>query len=290
MTTNPTDKPRAKSRVPMATRVKHSEPIGTSMIRVVLAGGELDRFTASDCTDSYVKLVFLSPGVAYPRPLDMSAIKADLPAEHWPRLRTYTVRDWNQEALELTLDIVVHGDAGLAGPWARAVQPGDEVFVQGPGGDYAPDLNADWHLLVGDESALPAIAVTTASLPADAKARVFIEVDGPADEVALALPGAATLTWVHRAGRPVGELLVEAVAKLDFDDGFETGTVHAFVHGEAGFVKQIRQFLRIERGLAKEQLSISGYWRLGADDEGWRASKRQWNSEVEAAESAAGIV
>lgn len=284
MTTS--EKPKAKSRVPMATRVKRSEPIGSSMIRVVLAGGDLERFAASDCTDSYVKLVFLSPGVDYPRPLDMNAIKAELPSEHWPRLRTYTVRDWNQAALELTLDIVVHGDAGLAGPWARAVQPGDEVFVQGPGGDYAPDPEADWHLLVGDESALPAIAVATAALPADAKARVFIEVDGPVDEVPLELPSAATVTWVHRAGRPVGDLLVDAVSKLDF----EAGTVHAFVHGEAGFVKQIRQFLRIERGLAKEQLSISGYWRLGADDEGWRASKRQWISEVEAAESAAGIV
>jgi hypothetical protein len=65
--------------------------------------------------------------------------------------------------------------------------------------------------------------------------------------------------------------------------------VHAFVHGEAGFVKELRKLLRIERGLPREQLSISGYWRYGADDEAWRAAKRQWNREVEEVESAAGL-
>ncbi len=277
--------PAKRSRVPMLTRVLRSEPIGSSMIRVVLAGGELERFSPAPYTDSYVKLVFLTPGVDYPRPLDMNAIKADLPSEHWPRQRTYTVRAWDQEQLQLTLDIVVHGDAGLAGPWARSVRPGDEVFLVGPGGEYAPDPTADWHLLVGDESALPAIAVASAALPRSAHARVFIEVDGPADEVPLDLPPAATVSWLHRGGLPVGDLLVDAVTKLDF----EPGTVHAFVHGEAGFVKRIRHLLRVEKGLPREQLSISGYWRQGADDEGWRASKRQWVSEVEAAEAAAGV-
>lgn len=280
-----TTSPPPRSRVPMRALVRRSEPIGSSMIRIVLGGGELERFAPSPYTDSYVKLVFLSPGVAYPQPLDMNAIKADFPPAHWPRQRTYTVRDWNQERLELTLDIVVHGDSGLAGPWAKAVQPGDEVFLVGPGGDYAPSPDADWHLFVGDESALPAIAVATAALPTGARARVFIEVDGPVDEVPLDVPSGSQVRWLHRAGRPVGQLLVEAVEKLEFD----AGTVHAFVHGEAGFVKQIRQLLRIDRGLPREQLSISGYWRLGADDEGWRASKRQWNSEVEAAEVAAGV-
>lgn len=269
----------------MLTHVKRSEHIGSSMIRVVLAGGELDRFSPAPYTDSYVKLVFLSPGVEYPQPLDMNAIRADLPADHWPRQRTYTVRAWNQELLELTLDVVVHGDAGLAGPWARSVQPGDEVYLVGPGGEYAPDPAADWHLLVGDESALPAIAVASAALPPSAHAQIFIEVDGPADELPLDLPPTAKVNWLHRGGRPVGELLVDAVAKLDF----QAGTVHAFVHGEAGFVKRIRHLLRVERGLPREQLSISGYWRQGADDESWRAQKRQWISEVEAAEVAAGV-
>jgi NADPH-dependent ferric siderophore reductase len=277
--------PAPRARLAMLTEVRRSEPIGESMIRVVLGGGELERFSASVCTDSYVKLVFLSPGVEYPRPLDVNAVKTTHAAEDWPRLRTYTVRDWDAELQELTLDIVVHGDAGLAGPWAKGVKPGDEVFVVGPGGEYAPDPSADWHLLVGDESALPAICVSIGSLPADAAGHVFLEVDGPEGEVPLAGPAGVTVTWLHRAGGPVGQLLVDAVAGLDFP----AGKVHAFVHGEAGFVKELRRVLRIDRGLAREQLSISGYWRYGADDEAWRAAKRQWNQAVEAEESAAGV-
>lgn len=277
--------PAPRTRVAMRTEVRRSEPIGESMIRVVLGGGELERFTASPCTDSYVKLVFLRPGVEYPQPLDVNAIKQTHDAADWPRLRAYTVRDWHPERRELTLDIVVHGDAGLAGPWAKAVTPGDEVFIVGPGGDYAPNLEADWHLLVGDESALPAICVTVAALPADAIGHVFLEVEGPSGEVALEAPAGVTVTWLHRAGQPVGRLLVDAVAGLDFP----AGQAHAFVHGEAGFVKELRRVLRIERGLSREQLSISGYWRYGADDESWRAAKREWNREVEAEESAAGV-
>lgn len=68
-----------------------------------------------------------------------------------------------------------------------------------------------------------------------------------------------------------------------------TGTVSAFVHGEAGFVKQLRALLRIEWGIEADRLSISGYWRAGSDDEGWRAGKAAWNSEVEQAEIAAGV-
>lgn len=279
------DSPAPRARLAMLTEVRRSEPIGESMIRVVLGGGELERFSASVCTDSYVKLVFLSPGVEYPRPLDVNAVKTTHAAADWPRLRTYTVRDWDAELKELTLDIVVHGDAGLAGPWAKSVKPGDEVFVVGPGGEYAPDPSADWHLLVGDESALPAICVSLASLPEDAIGHVFLEVDGPSGEVPLAGPAGVTVSWLHRAGGPVGHLLVTAVAGLEFP----AGKVHAFVHGEAGFVKELRRVLRIDRGLAREQLSISGYWRYGADDEAWRAAKRQWNQEVEAAESAAGV-
>jgi NADPH-dependent ferric siderophore reductase len=279
------DAPAPRARLAMLTEVRRSEPIGESMIRVVLGGGELERFTASECTDSYVKLVFLSPGVDYPRPLDVNAVKATHAAKDWPRLRTYTVRGWDPRSHELTLDIVVHGDAGLAGPWARNVQPGDEVFVVGPGGEYAPDPNADWHLLVGDESALPAICVAVGSLPADAVGHVFLEVDGPECEVALSAPTGVAVNWLHRSGSPIGQLLVDAVSALDFP----SGKVHAFVHGEAGFVKELRKLLRIERGLPREQLSISGYWRYGADDEAWRAAKRQWNREVEEVESAAGL-
>ena len=164
-----------RARVTHAT-VLRTERLTPHMIRVVLGGDGLADFGAGAYTDHYVKLLFPRPGVAYPVPMDMTAVRRDFPREQWPRQRSYTVRSWDAGARELTIDFVYHGDEGLAGPWAAAARPGDEVMFLGPGGAYAPSPDADWHLLVGDESALPAIAAAVERLPAGAPARVFVEV------------------------------------------------------------------------------------------------------------------
>lgn len=266
-----------------SARVLRTDRLTPHMIRVVVGGPELAGLPVGAFTDHYVKLLFPVPGVDYPEPMDLDAVHRDLPRAQWPRLRSYTVRGWDPVALELTIDFVHHGDEGLAGPWAAAARPGDQVRFLGPGGAYAPSPAADWHLLVGDESALPAIGVALERLPAGAPARVFVEVDGPAEEQKLTTDAAAEIVWVHRAGRPTGEGLVAAVRAFKFPPG----AVHAFVHGEAGFVKELRRLLRVDLGLRPDQLSISGYWRRGVDDEGWRASKAEWNRQVEAEEAAA---
>lgn len=263
--------------------VLRTERISRYMVRVVVGGDGLADFATAGMTDHYVKLVFPYEGVDYPEPFSVKTCRETMPREVWPRLRTYTVRAWDPDTRELTLDFVVHGDEGLAGPWAERAVPGDELLMLGPGGGYAPDPAADWHLLVGDESALPAIAASLERLAGRATAHVLVEVDAPEDEQKLETAGDARVTWIYRGDRPVGERLVEAVRALEFPEG----QVHAFVHGEAGFVKELRRHLRIERGIGMDRLSISGYWRTGADDEAWRAVKRDWNRQVEAEEEAA---
>lgn len=253
-------------RVPRRARVLRTETLGPGLIRVVLGGDGLSGF-APEFADSYVKLIFGDP---------------DGPDR---RQRTYTVRAFDPAACELTLDVVVHGAEGLAGPWAAQASAGDEVLLQGPGGGYTPSTEAEWHLLAGDESALPAIAVALERLPPGSAAQAFIEVHGPEDELDLAASDAAVLTWLHRGASPVGERLVEAVRSWPIPPG----TGHLFVHGEAGTVKSLRRYLRLERGLPMEQLSISGYWRLGVDDEGWRSVKRDWNRDIEQTERAGGV-
>ncbi|MFF3869104.1 siderophore-interacting protein [Micromonospora sp. NPDC001898] len=264
-------------------RVLRTERPTPHLVRLVLGGEELTGLPVGEYTDHYVKLVFPPPGVTYPEPVDLAAIRRDLPSQQWPRLRAYTLRAWDPLAGELTIDIVHHGDVGVGGPWAAGLRPGDPVSFTGPGGAYAPSPDADWHLLVGDESALPAIAAALARLPLDAPAKVFVEVAEAADEQPLPSPGAVELTWLHRGDRPVGEALVAAVTALDFPPG----DVHAFVHGEATFVRELRRLLRVEHAVPRERLSISGYWRRGMDDEGWRSTKADWNRQQETEEATA---
>jgi NADPH-dependent ferric siderophore reductase len=272
------DRPARKNKQTHLGRVLRAEELTPHMVRVVLGGDGLAGFHAGEFTDHYVKLLFPQPGTEYPEPFDMARIRAELPRDQWPVTRTYTVRTWDAEARELTLDFVVHGDEGLAGPWARQAEPGQEIRFMGPGGAYAPDADADWHLLAGDESALPAIAAALEAMPAGADVRALVEVAGPEEEQKLSSSGGANVAWLHRGSARVGERLAQAVRALEFPPG----RVHAFVHGEAGAVKELRRHLRLERGLTREQLSISGYWRLGHDEDGWQASKKEWNARVEA--------
>ncbi|MEU5997440.1 MULTISPECIES: siderophore-interacting protein [unclassified Streptomyces] len=270
------ERPARKAPKMHVAQVVRTERLTPHMQRVVLGGEGLAEFTVGDSTDHYVKLLFGAEGVTYPEPFDIQRIRAEFPREQWPVTRTYTVRSWDPQTRELAVDFVIHGDEGLAGPWAKHVQPGATIRFLGPGGGYAPDAAADWHLIAGDESALPAIAAALEALPEGAKAYAFIEVADADEEQKIS--SAAEIQWLHRGQRPVGEALVEAVRSLDFP----AGDVQAFVHGEAGFVKELRRYLRVEREVPRERLSISGYWRLGHNEDGWQASKPEWNAAVEA--------
>lgn len=261
----------------VVTRVERLTP---HMVRVVVGGEALSGLNAGAYTDHYVKIQFPRPGVAYPEPFDLGVIRATLSPEQWPVVRTYTVRRWLPDVPEMWLDFVVHGDEGIAGPWAEHARPGDPVRFMGPGGGYTPDPTADWHLLAGDESALPAISVALEAIPAGARVAAFIEVADESETQKLDTD--ADVTWLYRDGRPVGSLLVPAVRGLEFP----TGRVHAFVHGEATFVKELRGYLRRELQLPMEQLSISGYWRLGMNEDGWQSSKREWNKQIEVEQDA----
>ncbi|WP_156465261.1 siderophore-interacting protein [Knoellia sp. Soil729] len=256
--------------------VTSTEQLTPRLTRVWFSSDDLSAFEGSDSTDRYVKLVFPKPGVVYPEPLDMRALRGTIPPEDLPLVRTYTALFPDVAAGTVAIDFVVHGDEGVAGPWAAAARPGDTLLANGPGGGYRPDPTADWHLLAGDESAIPAITAALAALTPDAVARVVLLVDGPGHELDLARPAGAELAFVHRE---TGGDLVEAVRAMDWPQG----RVHAFVHGEGGAVMHgIRPYLLRERGLAREQVSISGYWRLGRTEEGFR----DWKSELAAADSA----
>ena len=274
--TNTAPAPARRKRRMIQTRVEEVRRLTPHLIRVVVGGDDLESFGAGEFTDHYVKLQLPPPGAPYSAPFDPEDVKAHHPKEHWPRVRTYTVQDYDAERRRLTIDFVHHGDTGVAGPWAANAQPGDGLQLMGPGGAYTPDPDADWHLMVGDLAVVPAISASLARVPAGVPVPVLLEVDGPDDEVPLETPGDLRLTWVHR-GADDEDLLARAVRELAFPDG----TVHAFVHGEAATVREVRRHLLVDRGVPREALSISGYWKRERTEEGWREDKAEWNRLVE---------
>lgn len=256
------------------------------LTRVVLGGDGLADFEPSPFSDSYVNLAFAAPGAPYVMPCDLEQVRAMVAPEHRPVRRRYTVRSWDPVARTMSIDFVLHGhggpghgDPGVAGAWAGAARPGDVLQLTGPGGSYLPDPDVDWHLMVGDESALPAIAASLEQVPAGVPAYVMLEVVGVEDRVELSCPGELHLTWLHRYEHPGAEdLLLDAVSGLTFPPG----RAHAFVHGEAGDVRQVRRHLLLERGVDRDLLSASGYWRRSMTDEAWRLIKRNWDASVRA--------
>jgi len=267
-----------------------TEQLAPHMVRVVLRGGNFDTFVPSKFTDSYVKLAFVAENVdvaTLPQPLTLDSF-AELPPEQRPSVRTLTVRYVDVAARQIAVDIVQHGDHGVAGAWATAAQPGQPIYLMGPGGAYTPDPAADWHLLAGDESALPAIAAALEALPANAIGKAFIEVAGPEDEIPLTAPESVEVSWVYRGGRAdlvpedrAGDHapLIQAVTTTLW----LPGQPHVFVHGEAQTVMHnLRSYIRKERGVdAKWASSISGYWRRGRTEEAFR----QWKKELTKAEA-----
>lgn len=262
-----------KPRIQHTAQVIRTEQLSPHMVRVIAGGPGLAAFAPKDATDMYVKIQFLHPGLEYEEPVDVFALRETLPREQWPVTRTYTVRSFDAQAQEIAIDFVVHGEDGLAGPWAAAAAPGDRLIFSGPGGAYAPDPDADWHLFAGDESALPAIAVALESLPADARGQAYVEVDTAADIQPLEKPDAVELTWVFRNGTTPDACtaLLDAVRNGPWHDG----RVHAFVHGEREYMKVLRDLLFKQRGLDRSQVSLSGYWAYGRTEDNFQAEKRE---------------
>ena len=261
-----------KTRPQVTLTVLRREQLSAHMVRIVAGGPGFTDYVNNGFVDRYVKIVFPQPGVDYPEPLDLWAIRETLPREQWPYTRTYTVRWVDTAAGELAIDFVVHGDEGLAGPWAATAEPGDSLIFTGPGGAYNPDPAADWYLLAGDEAALPAIAAVIESLPEHARGLAFIEVGSDADIQKIAAPAGLELVWLKRGGLPAGESdqLVEAVRNAAWPDG----RVNVFAHGERGYMKRLRDVLFRERGLDRSQVSLSGYWAKGRVEDVFQAEKK----------------
>jgi len=240
--------------------VQSAERITPNCLRVTLGGADLEGFQ-SPGFDDHVKLML--PDAASGE-LVLPVLGADgtlAPDSPRPTMRDYTPRHHDAAAQTLTLDFALH-DAGPATAWALQAAPGQQIGVAGPRGSFLLPTAFDGHVLIGDDTALPAIARRLAELPSGAPVLVVAEVDGPADEQPLPTAASARTHWVHRNGGPSGDVggLLSAVQSLQLP----AGDVHAWVACETGVAKALRAHLVGERGVHPKWIKASGYWRRGS--------------------------
>ncbi|UOR01786.1 siderophore-interacting protein [Leucobacter allii] len=262
--------------------VVRTERLTPHLVRVHLGGegfaaflGEADPERIAK-TDTYVKLLFARPELGLEPPYDLEVLREALPLADLPVRRTYTIRAVDAAAGTMAIDFVVHGDDGVAGSWAARAQPGDRVSLSGPGGQFAPAAEAAIpRLLLGDDSAIPAIAAALEAMPAEATGLALIEVDGAEDEIALTHPSGIELRWLHRrtaAGDAVhGTVLLAAARALPRPETVP----EVFAHGERAAMQGLRVLLHDEWGIARRALSLSAYWALGRAEDGFQAEKRE---------------
>ncbi|QHC22474.1 siderophore-interacting protein [Streptomyces sp. GS7] len=270
--------------VPVALiHVSDVRRITPRMVRITFSGEGLDAFPT--WPDQQLKLLFPRPGRRVPRLPEatadgdaMSWYQAFLaiPEEERPWMRSYTVRSYGPGRRRFSVDFVLHGAPGAApaqaGPatrWAATASVGDTLARYGPAAEYARPLPLDAPgpiLLAGDETALPAIGSLAAALPAGARAVAYVEVADAAEEQQLPTRADLVVHWVHRDRAPAGRtgVLLDAVraAVLPEDPAF------VWLAGEAGAVRALRRHLTGERGVAKDRIDFTGYWRrsLTQDD------------------------
>lgn len=248
-------------RRPMVAEVVSNRPLTPHLRRITLTGPEFDRFGYAG-PDQMVR-IFLAPAPGAELHLPDSAqwwpaLQA-MPEQLRPVVRNYTVRRLDTVRRQMEIDFVLHGDAGPASAWALRAAPGDRIGVLSDGAWYAPPADTDWQLLVGDETALPAIAAIVEALPAQTPAIALVEVGSAAHQIEVRTPAGVSLTWLYRGDTPPGsgDLVLRTLRGLELP----TGTPYAFVAGESSMVTSVRRHLCGERGTAKERVYFGGYWK-----------------------------
>jgi NADPH-dependent ferric siderophore reductase len=240
--------------------VRRSERISPSMVRLVLGGDDLAGFVSLGF-DDHVKIFIPPPGATELRlPTSGPQGAAVAEGEAPPAMRDFTPRKYDAAAGELTIDFALH-EAGPATAWAANARSGDFLGVGGPRGSMIVPTEFSLHVLIGDETAIPAMARRLEELPSGVRARVIAEVEGPGHELKLASDAKLELTWVHRNGSPVGQALLEAVRSADLIGG---GDVYAWAACESSVAKLLRTHLVDERRFDPKRVKAAGYWKRGA--------------------------
>jgi NADPH-dependent ferric siderophore reductase len=247
------------------------ERLSPHTVRITAGGPGFGALRMNEFTDKYAKIIFVDSSLGLTPPYDLAALRESLRPDQLPVTRTYTLRRADAERQQVTIDFVVHGDEGIAALWAAHAEPGDVLTMSGAGGAYRPDPDCDWHLLAGDESALPAICSALEALPSDARGLAYLETSDPGEYLDAKPPAGLEIVWLHRpepGSRP--QLLADTLLA----GPWLSGRADVFAHGERESMKAVRAALKTRLGDG-DQLSLSGYWASGRTEDVFQSEKRQ---------------
>lgn len=241
--------------------VRGVETLTPHMLRVTLGGDDLEGFN-SPGFDDHVKLFFPNPEtgeLAVPQ-IGPEGMAKPAPGDAPRLMRDYTPRQYDAVSKTLVIDFAMH-ESGPATQWARSAKPGDKLGVGGPRGSFVIPMNFDGYVLIGDDTALPAISRRLAELPAGAMVFVFAEIDSPADRLRFTSEADVVVEWIYREGAPAGQstALIDALEVASLP----AGDLHVWVAAEAGVAKAVRRHLVEARGLNPKWVKAAAYWRRG---------------------------
>ncbi|HJX77566.1 siderophore-interacting protein [Glutamicibacter sp.] len=239
--------------------VKRVEKLSPEMIRVIAGAKQLAGYRQNGKADQYVKVFFADPALGLKAPYDLKTLRRSLPREQVPCTRSYTIRWIDQEAEELAIDFVLHGDGGPGSAWASTAKPGDPLVISESRGKFSPNNNVDNYVFAADEAGIPAVSVAMGMLRSDAKGVALLEVDGPESEFAIDHPSGIELRWVHRNGLHPGtsDVLVDAFSRL----ATPRTSTSVMVHAERSTAKAVSHVAKSWE-LSKRDVHVSSYWTL----------------------------
>lgn len=245
---------------PRQLEVLNKQQITPNMLRVTLGGAGLQGFPEGQ-DGGYVKLM-LAPS----------------PDSEKPIVRTYTIRTQHADALDI--DFVMHDVEGHVGPateWATHVAIGETIMVGGPGPAKPLPTGYDNYIITGDMSALPAISVNLENLPKDAQGLAILEIQHEDDRQDIAHPEGVTVQWViNPAPGEHATLLLDTLR----EHSWPKGSVYSWTASEFASMRELRSYFSEEKGLPREAIYFSSYWKKGANEDSHKGIKREYMESV----------
>ena len=257
---------RPRRSPPRLAQVLRRQRISQNMMRVTFTGDALLGFP-TDAASANIKLL-----LAHDQQSTDSFSASLLGEGAKPIKRTYTVVEYRDDSNELDLDFALHTEAGPATNFALHANVGDLVGIAGPSQPKLVNASADWFLIAGDMTAIPAIEANIAHLPSDAKGYVVIEVQHEDDRRKFELPESVGLHYLIKPEPETGNSpLLEAVINLPWLDGIP----NVWIAGESGCVRELRSYFAKTKKLDRSHRYTSGYWQIGRDEDAFQTVKRQ---------------